>query len=1107
MLDCTNHPASSTLLRRALILACVALGAVPLRGQDPDTTSIEVDPTPSSRARTAPKDSIVWLRAQNMAQLTAMMADHPLHFAWMSAAEVEAPLTRSLRDLAGTVRDLAVRQGLEKRLFDALWGKEVELSVHPTKTGHAFLLMLDAGEHESLVQDFVDRLETVDRASTTRRISHPFGDTGEAFVGFAGTKLLISNDRATLQNTIDRAVRNADPGSEADASSLAADPTFVAASIDSDRRAWFQVFVRGTQTWVYDTLQSCGVLPRFAANIVRKRTQAIAFELRNESGFLATSVRFVGDGNPVLPFLTNKRPDPRLARMIPADQMQWVAIGYEPSLMLDMLLESGTAFDGLGLMEVLDKDITAVLPGKSAKNIAASLAPSLLSLTADSTHPDLEGTVLLIEDNTVLREILAAIGTERQKPGSSDRAIHRYSIERAGKRVFATLIDDMLLLAATEASESAMLERALSGEADAAIAQRFAANDGRYWLIGNENARVRLDRVDPRDEDRLYASAQHFDIAQLRGELDTDAFLINGRGATGLSHLTALFLARTIPAFLDSLYAERQQFVLECANEVLDATRRFTSEAKLDRDRDGKGEPEGISQLRNAGLFSSKLLTESKGEIIEARGYRLTLVFPSELDTQEEDWGVLAWPAQPGISGDRSWFARKDGKVYIATRLPELDPGSGPTTKQLFGEVVWSEKPTDDWTWANPPREVAAIDTNEQPVAGTTDKPATDSNPGTDTTPRAEPTEPTEPTSAVETEPVARAEDPDKGTETTRTESTRTEPTIVDRVRADQARTLEVAGTNKKIDELSAFLSHEVDEFRARAAWYLGQIASQDSIPRLARVLHDDSSIQARRAAAQALSKMRNPKSRASLVRALTDEDAKVRLLAATGLLGSKDKATTKALVDLVLAFPGDTAGDRTQAILAIADSGDATHLEAFTTVVSKTQSSTEAFVYCFHELSPKLDAADESKILIQALESPIRELREYSIRRIAAARHENAISVLEARLSKEDASLRPLLETAIASFGTKEKTDWVALAKEKASELYTKVRELPEAAQYGIAGAPIVLLLLVIVTRSRRRKARKNASIDHLVGPSSDTGPTPSLRSSTPREHATNGR
>ncbi|MCA8971728.1 MAG: hypothetical protein KDC95_18195, partial [Planctomycetes bacterium] len=379
----------------------MALGAVPLRGQDPDTTSIEVDPTPSSRARTAPKDSIVWLRAQNMAQLTGMMADHPLHFAWMSAAEVEAPLTRSLRDLAGTVRDLAVRQGLEKRLFDALWGKEVELSVHPTKTGQAFLLMLDAGEHESLVQDFVDRLETVDRTSTTRRISHPFGDTGEAFVGFAGTKLLISNDRTTLQNTIDRAVRNADPGSEADESSLAADPTFIAASIDSDRRAWFQVFVRGTQTWVYDALQGCGVLPRFVANSVRQRTQAISFELRNESGFLATSLRFVGDGNPVLPFLTNKRPDPRLARMIPPDQMQWVAIGYEPSLMLDMLLASGTAFDGLGLMEVLDKDIAAVLPGKSARDIAASLAPSLLSLTADSTHPDLEGTVLLIEDNTV----------------------------------------------------------------------------------------------------------------------------------------------------------------------------------------------------------------------------------------------------------------------------------------------------------------------------------------------------------------------------------------------------------------------------------------------------------------------------------------------------------------------------------------------------------------------------------------------------------------------------------------------------------------------------------------------------------------------------------
>nr|HMQ21496.1 hypothetical protein [Planctomycetota bacterium] len=223
-----------------------------------------------------------------MNQLANLMQEHPLRIAWLSACELEAPLTRTLRNLTGTIRDLAVRQGLEQRLFDALWNREVELSVQTTKEGRTFLLMLDAGEHESLVQDFVDRLEAIDRTSTTRRIAHPFGCSGFVFVGFAGTRLLISNDRATLQGATMRSVRTADLESAADSSSLAADPTFVAAGVESDRKAWLQGFVRGSETWLFDALEEAKLLPAFAAKSIRMRTKAISFELRNEAGFLAT---------------------------------------------------------------------------------------------------------------------------------------------------------------------------------------------------------------------------------------------------------------------------------------------------------------------------------------------------------------------------------------------------------------------------------------------------------------------------------------------------------------------------------------------------------------------------------------------------------------------------------------------------------------------------------------------------------------------------------------------------------------------------------------------------------------------------------------------------
>ncbi len=1073
--------------------------------------------TSSSRARSAPKESSLWLRAQNMNQLANLMQEHPLRIAWLSACELEAPLTRTLRNLTGTIRDLAVRQGLEQRLFDALWNREVELSVQTTKEGRTFLLMLDAGEHESLVQDFVDRLEAIDRTSTTRRIAHPFGCSGFVFVGFAGTRLLISNDRATLQGATMRSVRTADLESAADSSSLAADPTFVAAGVESDRKAWLQGFVRGSETWLFDALEEAKLLPAFAAKSIRMRTKAISFELRNEAGFLATSMRFNFDGGPVLPFLTQKRPDPRLARMIPGEAQHWLAVGYEPSGMLDLLMDSDSDLKGLGRVSVLDKDIVAVLPQRSLRDITSSLAPSMLSIVGDSQNPDLDGLVLLVENDASLRATLDAIASKRHKPGSSERALHRYRIDRAGASLYATLVDDMLLIATTEARESALLERALSGEADAAVAQRFAANDGRYWLIGSESARHRFEAADPNDEQRLRACAQHFDVSRVRGELGTNHFTIEGRGATGAAHLTATVLASTLPSFIDGLDTEQRDFVLSCGADVLDAAKRFTSEARIDRDRDGRGEPVGIAELRNAKLFSSKQLQESKGEIVEVRGYRLTLVFPSELDVQEEHWAVLAWPIQPGISGDRCWLMRNDGRIYVATRLPELDPGSGPTTKQIFGEVIWSDQPTSAWTWTNEAVEVVEVaqTVNDEeaskaldPTAATTEggRPSGVTEPETTQPTTAEPigVTPGDDATKIEAPKVAGGQDTGEHPAAVQPEALLSE--AQKRLRADQARTLEVAGAKKDSATLMGFLTHEDENFRARAAWFLGQEGVQEAIPRIARILHDDTSKQARRAAAQALAKMRDAMSRASLARALSDEDPKVRLFCATGLIGSKDKATTKALVDLVIAFPEDSEGDRTQAILAIADAKDASHLEAFTTLEAKTKPSADAFAYAFQTLSPTLDAATEAKVLTQALASPTPSVREYAIRRIAAAGHASALSVLEKRLHEEDASLRPLIETAIASFQETPKTDWLALAKTKGEEAIASFKTLPIEAQYGIAAAPLVLLILLVLWRTRSRRARKNASMD-LVGPSSDAGPAPSLRSGTPREFSSTRR
>lgn len=1066
MLDRLFHQMSHTgRALAATVLATSALLSPPLSCQEatPRTGATQQ----RQAGQFAPATSSIWIRAHGIGRLRTMLAEHPLQFAWLAATENDAPLTRALRDITQAVQDVAIQHGLDPKLFDALVAREVEISVQTDQSGKtSFVLILDAGEHESLVQDFVDELESAEQGVSTRRLAHPFGLTSEAFVDFAGTRLLVSDNLAALRTSIDLVARGK-------GKSLASDPTFVAAGLRESSNAWLQAFVRSSQPWLFDALTSAGVAPQFFASQLRTKTRALAFESDPESGYLVDRLRIVRSDDTALAFLTKKGPDPRLARMIPQDSTAWTAIAYEPTAMIATLRLEKAELPGLGRLEVLDADLVGALEGRGLTALAAALSPSLLRLAPDPRHEDLEGYVLMVEDSRLLRETLEAIATPRKKPGSTERSIHRYAIERGGQTLYATLIDDMMLVATSEARESALLERALSGEAAPSISQKFAANEDRFWLLGAESAALRHAAADPLDETGLRASSKHFDTTTVRGSLEDGVVVLEGRSTTGFAHIAALVLAGTIPQWFDGLSAERERWALGIADQILDATRRFVAEATLDNDRDGLGEPIAISGLRDANLLESKELRDSKGEIVDTRGYRVMLIHPTEVDAREQHWGVLAWPARPGISGTRCWFVRNDGSAWVSTRLTDLDASSGPTTSQIFGELVWQDQPDSNWVQSREARdEIATAPPAMRPVDTETKEDA-----GVTTTPSAK------------TDPVTT-------TETPTPVPTRTEAD--DRRRADEARRLEVAGTKQDVDALVPFLSHDDPAFRARAAWFCGRMAARSAIPQIAGILHEDDNVLARRAAAQALAQMRDQKSRATLTRSLGDADGKVRLLAATGLLGSKDPATMNAIVDAIIGFPGDVHGDRTQAILAIADSGNPKLLDALVGIRSTTPSTTEAVLFCFQKLSPKLDAAAETKVLTQALESPITSLREHAIRRIAEAGYASARPALESRLATEEKTLRPLLETAIASLTEKPTVDWIGMAKAKGKALLGKLEAQPKEIQLAIALTPLVLLILLVIVRHRRRRAaRKASSVDHLVGPSNAHGPTPSLRNS----------
>lgn len=1022
-------------------------------------------------ARHAPADASLWIQIDGIRRIGTRLREHPLRFAWMTAAESGAPLTRTLDEIASSMRTLATTQGLSETLFEALWSARIEASVRKTPAGETSLTVtFDIGEHESLLQDFVDSLRPTrasDRApheaeATQATLAHPFGGSGLAHVGLARTKLVVSSHAAELKATLERI-----NGTQDDAPSLATDAQFRESGV-SDGTPFVRFYARSSETWAFDALAAAGITPSYLDARLRANTQSLALQVFDEGGFFRSRLRVLWKDGKALALPSNGKPDARLARMIPENSPAWVASTYDPKALLRDLQSDGVDIPGLGRLKLLSADVRAALPERDLASLATALSTSFLHLGHNPKNPELQGYVALVEDARAVREILGVFADKRDKPGSPERSIHRYEAKRGGDRLFLTLIDDMLLAARSEASESALLERALSGKAAATIAQRLAANSGRDALLGVDSAASRIAVFDGDDRARLRAIASHFESDSLRASANQNSLTIEGRSATGMAHAVAMGLSVSLPRGLENIYAAREQWVLQHAEEWIEAQRKYVTAAKLDRDRDGKGEPEALPILRRDGMLTSKVFTESRGEIVEAKGYRMALLHPTDLNEQEEQWAVLAWPARPGVTGDRCWCVRSDGSIWRSRGLRGLDGASGPTTKQVFGGLSWTAKLPPEWRMQRPAADSIA---NASPDANADDNaPADGAGSEAGTSPRG---------AATSSAP-----------------------------RGDEARRLEIAGSSGDAKELLRFAKHADAKFRARAAWYLGKAKTENAIPSLARLLGEDKNTDVRRAAAQALTAMRSATARVSLKRGLTDADGRVRLLAATGLLGAKDPATIRALKDMVLTHEGDEHGDRSQAILAIQDSGRSEHLATLATLDSKTKQTSEALLYAFQRLSPKLPPKQECAILIQALESPVPAVAEYAVRRIAEARYGAAAAALEAKAQTAPESLRELLMAAMAAVNTQSQgtSAWLTKAKSIGKTLLARIKAQPRPVQMAIAATPLVLLvLLLLYRRSRRRGMRRGLSVDQVVG-KTHQGAAPSLKSTTPMA-STGGR
>lgn len=231
---------------------------------------------------------------------------------------------------------------------------------------------------------------------------------------------------------------------------------------------------------------------------------------------------------------------------------------------------------------------------------------------------------------------------------------------------------------------------------------------------------------------------------------------------------------------------------------------------------------------------------------------------------------------------------------------------------------------------------------------------------------------------------------------------------------------LEAAGEYADAAALTSLALHEDEAIAARAAWLLANSRNPSHVEALPRVAAESPHAAARLHGLHGLLQRRDPSSTTTALRALEDPDRAVRTVAAN-LLGALQRPTAiEPLLRVVHAAAtrgGDQdATDARAALVALADLGASQHLLRMATALDRTDAPAcgEALAYAFQELSPQLDARRETTALIAVLGHRAPLLRRYAITRLTELNAPRSLAALEARLTREDAQLLPLIEVAI---------------------------------------------------------------------------------------------
>lgn len=728
-----------------------------------------------------------------------------------------------------------------------------------------------------------------------------------------------------------------------------------------------------------------------------------------------------------LRLLAPQTPEPELARLVPTAGA-WLAFRAEAEKMLELLQTAGAHLPGVAPRELFATGVEGKAEG------LIGLAPMLGSDGLLLGSPN-DGLVLTLEDSTGARELLGKIAKKVEIVGGERPDMDRFTFERAGTAVHLAVCDDYLFIADQAEGLRTSLEQYLSGKADPMAKELFETAGEQSAIVGQHDPKPWLAAFE--SESVVWPIADHFDLLRLHGGRQDGSFSIRLSGITGTSHLMLLGAERVLPAWVERTRDGTESRALDVADKLLQAQLAFIEADGVDRDEDGIGECGSIARLIQAKHFVQPTGFALTGEtILSGAGYRFTFLHPEDIQAAEKHFLLTAWPEKPGVSGNASFVLQAGGGIWRHEWLPDLDAESGPGLRQIFEDAAWSSPLRAAW---------------KQTRSGT-----------------AEP--------VAKQAPEAANEKDD-------------ESAFLDVARAQVS--LDRAKRRNNVAAIARFLDHRSPTIQARAAHYLATLRDEGSVPQLVLLLERSNQPIVRQNVVRALGAIGDDMSLATLVKALADRDGRVRLQAATGLLGKSVLGSKKALLGMIDNFAKDEHGDRSQAALALNDAGDASVLQRLVAVTpSPNERFGQALAFCFQNLSPKLEPQAETALLIKALASAVRPLRAYAIGRLGALGRIEALEALMARTSEEDAEMQPLLTKAINAVRPADEPDVHGTLRNigrSLTGLYAKFGQLPPMMQYAIMLTPIGLLLAILGLWLARRRRRRQEGAQEFLQPSEE--------------------